>query len=74
MRGMDIFIKSPRGAFDIFDLFGQILDLFEKLWTFQYAAGVRGAGVLIKRSTIVALSVRPVAQRSRYLTIHKKKV
>ena len=29
-----------------------------KLWTFHYAAGFRGPGILIKRSTIVDLSVR----------------
>ena len=29
----------------------------KKLWTFQYAAGFRGPGILIKRSTIVDLSV-----------------
>ena len=35
----------------------QISDLLKKLWTFQYAAGFRGPGILIKRSTIVDLSV-----------------
>ena len=35
----------------------QILDLLKKLWTFQYAAGFRGACILVKRSTIVDLSV-----------------
>ena len=54
----DIFIKFPRGAFEILDLFfKQISDLLKKLWTFQYAAGFRGPGILIKRSTIVDLSV-----------------
>ena len=32
-------------------------DLLKKLWTFQYAAGFRGPGILIKRSTTVDLSV-----------------
>ena len=32
----EIFIKSPRGV---------------GIWTFQYAAGFRGPGILIKRST-----------------------
>ena len=41
---MDLFLK-------------QISDLWKKLWTFQYAAGFRGPGILIKRSTIVDLSV-----------------
>ena len=31
--------------------------LFDKFWTFQYAEGFRGPGILIKRSTIVDLSV-----------------
>ena len=44
------------------------------LWTFQYAAGFRGPGILIKRSTIVDLSVRRVAQRSRYLIKHPNKI
>ena len=53
-----ICIKFPRG--DIWDFgpfFKQISDLLKKLWTFQYAAGFRGPGILIKRSTIVDLSV-----------------
>ena len=33
------------------------MDLLKKMWTFQYAAGFRGLGILIKRSTIVDLSV-----------------
>ena len=54
----NIFIKFPRGAFEILDLLKkQISDLLKKLWTFQYAAGFRGPGILIKRSTIVDLSV-----------------
>ena len=56
----------------------EILDLFfgggGKFWTFQYVAGFRGPGILIKRSTVVDLSVRRVAQRSRYLTKHPQKV
>ena len=39
-----------------------------------YASGFRGPGVLIKRSTIVDLSVRRVVQRSRYLTKHPPKI
>ena len=35
----------------------QISDLLKKLWTFQYAAGFRGPGILFKRSTFVDLSV-----------------
>ena len=56
------------------DFFGQNLDLLTKLWTFQYAARFRGPCILIKRPTIVDLSVRRVAQRSRYLAKHPKKV
>ena len=42
------------GAFEILGLFlKQISDLLKKLWTFQYAAGFRGPGILIKRSTFV---------------------
>ena len=40
------------GAFEILDLFWQIMELLT-IWTFQYAAGFRGPGILIKRSTIV---------------------
>ena len=54
-----IFLSNfQAGAFEILDLFfKQISDLLEKLWTFQYAPGFRGPGLLIKRSTIVDLSV-----------------
>ena len=54
-----IFLSNfQAGAFEILDLFlKQISDLLKKLWTFQYAAGFRGPGILIKRSTIVDLSV-----------------
>ena len=53
-----IFYQISKGAFEILDLFlKQISDLLKKLWTFQYAAGFRGPGILIKRSTIVDLSV-----------------
>ena len=54
-----IFLSNFQGgAFEILDLFlKQISDLLKKLWTFQYAAGFRGPGFLIKRSTIVDLSV-----------------
>ena len=54
-----IFLSNfQAGAFEILDLFfKQILDLLKRLWTFQYAAGFRGPGILIKRSTIVDLSV-----------------
>ena len=48
---------SKGGGGEILDLFGQILDLLKKLWTFQYAAGFRGPSILIKRSIIVDLSV-----------------
>ena len=53
-----IFLSNFQGgAFEILDLFlKQISDLLTKLWTFQYAAGFRGPGILIKRSTIVDLS------------------
>ena len=64
----DIFIKFPRGAFEILDVFWQILDLLKKLWTFQYAAGFRGPGILIKRSTIVDLSVYAVWLRGPDIT------
>ena len=56
----DIFIKFPRGGggFEILDLFLNKFRTFrKKLWTFQYAAGFRGPGILIKRSTIVDLSL-----------------
>ena len=50
--------KGGGGAFEILDFFlKQISDLLKKLWTFQYAAGFRGPGILIKRSTIVDFSV-----------------
>ena len=54
-----IFLSNFQGgAFEILDLFlKQISDFLKKLWTFQYAAGFRGPGILIKRSTIVDLSV-----------------
>ena len=57
--GAGIFLSNfQAGAFEILDLFlKQISDLLKKLWTFQYAAGFRGPGILIKRSTIVDLSV-----------------
>ena len=63
------FIKSPRrggGAFEIVNISGQILDLLKKWWTFQYSAGFRGQGILIKRSTIVAgnISVKYINSRS----------
>ena len=54
---MDIFIKFPKGGGIRSDLLRQILDLLKKLWTFQYAAGFRGPGILIRRSTVVDLSV-----------------
>ena len=54
-----IFLSNFQGrAFKILDFFlKQILDLLKKWWTFQYAARFRGPGILIKRSTIVDLSV-----------------
>ena len=49
--------------------FKTIFGPFKKLWTFQYAAGFRGPGILIKRSTIVgSFCICSVAERSRYLT------
>ena len=60
VRGTGIFLSNFQGggAFEILDIFlKQISDLLKKLWTFQYAAGFRGPGILIKRSTIVDLSV-----------------
>ena len=59
----DIFIKLSYlrrggGEFEIVDLFFyQFWTFWKKLWTFQYAAGLRDPGILIKRSTIVDLSV-----------------
>ena len=54
-----IFLSNFQGgAFEILDFFfKQISGLLKKLWTFQYAAWFRGPGILIKRSTIVDLSV-----------------
>ena len=56
----DIFYQISKGGghlrFWTFFL-KQISDLLKRLWTFQYAAGFRGPGILIKRSTIVDLSV-----------------
>ena len=50
--------QISKGAFEILDLFcKQIFDLLKGLWTFQYAAGFRGPGILIKRSRIVDLCV-----------------
>ena len=59
IQSSGIFLSNFQGgAFEILDLFlKQISDLLKKLWTFQYAAGFRGPGILIKRSTIVDLSV-----------------
>ena len=48
---------SKGGHLRFWTFFKQISDLLKKLWTFQYAAGFRGPGILIKRSTIVDLSV-----------------
>ena len=48
---------SKRGHMRFWTFFKQISDLLKKLWTFQYAAGFRGPGILIKRPTIVDLSV-----------------
>ena len=70
----DISIKSPRGHLRFWTFFGHILDLLKRLWTFQYAAGLRGPCILIKRPKIVDLSVPHVSQRSGYLTKHPKKV
>ena len=66
-RDLDLYIgpgmflsnfQGGGGAFEILDLFKkQISDLLKKLWTFQYAAGFRGPGILIKRFAIVDLSV-----------------
>ena len=71
------FIKSPGGGGGIWDcgpFFGQILDLFLKIVDLSVCRRVQSAGILIKRSTIVDLSVHYMAQRSRYLTKHPKKV
>ena len=73
MHDMDIFMQFPRGAYRDFGPFLTNLDLLKKNWTFQYAAGFRGPGILIKRSTFVDLSVHRMAQRSRYLTKHPQK-
>ena len=66
-KGLEIVSTGPPGIFlsnfqgggiwDFGPFFKQISDLLKKLWTFQYAAGFRGPGILIKRSTIVGLSV-----------------
>ena len=68
-----IFLSNLQGGIWDFGLFWQILDLLKKKWTFQYAAGFRGPGILIKRSTMLDLSVHHVAQRSRYLAKDPKK-
>ena len=55
-----IFLSNFQGGHLRFWTFSKklISDLLKKLWTFQYAAGFRGPGILIKRSTlIVDLSV-----------------
>ena len=46
---------------------------FDKFWTFHYAAGFRGPGILIKRSTIVDLSVYAAWLRGPDISQHIQK-
>ena len=49
-----IFLSNfQAGAFEILDLFLTNFGPFEKIVDLQYAAGLRGPGILIKRSTII---------------------
>ena len=48
---------SKGGHLRFWTFFDKFWTFWKKLWTFHYAAGFRGPGILIKRSTIVDLSV-----------------